>query len=111
VLDRCVGTYGGIKVGREGSQLTVKRDGRKLLLFAESPTKFFAKTTDLQIEFKPDADGKVNEIRRRGERGEAGQVGAVETQPHRQSFLGTIRVIIVTRVVPLARTAGWRFSA
>ena len=62
MLDRCVGTYGGIKVGREGSQLTVKRDGRKLLLFAESPTKFFAKTTDVQIEFKPDADGKVNEM-------------------------------------------------
>lgn len=62
MLDRCVGTYGGIEVAREGSQLTVKLGGRKLLLFAESPTKFFAKTTDLQIEFKPDADGKVNEM-------------------------------------------------
>jgi 3-keto-disaccharide hydrolase/uncharacterized protein DUF3471 len=32
--------------------------GVKFVLFAESPTKFFAKTTDFQIEFQTDSGGK-----------------------------------------------------
>jgi hypothetical protein len=31
-------------------------------MFAESPTKFFAKTTDVQCEFQPDQDGKVDKL-------------------------------------------------
>lgn len=62
VLDSYTGSYGGVKITREGSQLMVHVAGRKLVLFAESPTKFFAKSTDVQVEFKPDAEGKVNEI-------------------------------------------------
>ena len=62
VLDSYTGSYGGVEIAREGSQLVANVGGRKLVLFAESPTKFFAKTTDVQVEFKPDAEGKVNEI-------------------------------------------------
>jgi hypothetical protein len=62
LLDSYTGSYGGVEITREGNQLAAKVGGKKLMLFAESPTKFFAKTTDVQIEFKPDADGKVNEI-------------------------------------------------
>jgi hypothetical protein len=62
VLDRYPGRYGQIEVAREGDHLTASIGGRKLVLFAESQTKFFAKTTDLQIEFKLDVDGKANEL-------------------------------------------------
>lgn len=49
---------------KDGYMECVKGSGyiRTLQLFPESPTKFFAKSTDVQIEFKPDAEGKVNEI-------------------------------------------------
>lgn len=62
LLDGYAGTYGNLEIAREGTQLTAKVGGKKLVLFAESPTRFFAKTTDVQIEFKPDAEGKVNEL-------------------------------------------------
>lgn len=62
LLDKYAGTFGNVEVAREGSQLVARLAGRKLVLFAESATKFFAKSTDVQIEFKPDAEGKVNEI-------------------------------------------------
>lgn len=62
LLDSYTGTFGSLEIAREGHQLTAKVGGKKLWLFAESPTRFFAKTTDVQIEFKPDADGKVNEL-------------------------------------------------
>ncbi len=55
LLNSYVGKYGGIEVGREGNQLTAVVGGLKFLMFAESPTKFFAKTTDVQIEF-PNGD-------------------------------------------------------
>jgi hypothetical protein len=62
LLDRYAGRYGQVEVAREGDRLTARVGGQKLLLYAESPTKFFAKSTDLQIEFKPDTTGKVSEI-------------------------------------------------
>ena len=34
--------------------------GVRFVMFAESPTKFFAKTTDLQIEFQINDQGKVD---------------------------------------------------
>jgi hypothetical protein len=58
LLDNYVGKYGEIlEITREGSQLSARIGGAKLLLFAESPTRFFAKTTDVLVEF-PEGDGK-----------------------------------------------------
>jgi hypothetical protein len=51
LLDSYVGKYEGLEVKRQDTQLAVTLGGVKFLLFAESPTKFFAKTTDVQIEF------------------------------------------------------------
>ncbi|MBI1177317.1 DUF1080 domain-containing protein [bacterium] len=56
VLDRYVGEFdrGGdiVTVRRAANgQLAVSFSGAKFLMFAESPTHFFAKTTDVQIEF------------------------------------------------------------
>ena len=51
-----------IDVTREGDQLVANLYGVKFILFAESPTKFFAKTTDLQMEFPPNAEGKVDRV-------------------------------------------------
>lgn len=59
-LDGYTGKYeNNIEVTREGGQLAARVGGVKFILFAESPTRFFAKTTDVQIEFpssspKPD---------------------------------------------------------
>jgi hypothetical protein len=61
-LDRYVGSCGPMEITRDGSQLIANFGRKKVVLFAESPTKFFGKSTDVQIEFKPDADGKVTEI-------------------------------------------------
>ncbi len=63
-LDRCVGTYMvrpdfNIEVTREGSQLVAKFGGARFVMFAESPARFFAKTTDVQIEFQS-SQGKVD---------------------------------------------------
>ena len=51
LLDLYAGTYDNIEIVRAGNQLKAKLGGVDFLLFAESPTKFFAKTTDVQIEF------------------------------------------------------------
>jgi 3-keto-disaccharide hydrolase len=51
LLDGYGGKYDNIEIGREGSQLVAHLGGVKFIMFAESPTHFFAKTTDLQIEF------------------------------------------------------------
>lgn len=71
LLDSYVGTYlrnpdnrnDVIEIARAGDGLTATLGGVKFVLFAESPTRFFAKTTDVQIEFVPAADGKVNELK------------------------------------------------
>jgi hypothetical protein len=63
LLDTYTGKYEGAPdVLRDGDQLTVNLGGIRLFFFAESPTKFFCKTTDVQMEFKPAADGKVTEM-------------------------------------------------
>jgi len=51
-----------IQVTREGTQLVATLSGVRFVLFAESPTKFFAKTTDVQIEFQSGAGGKVESL-------------------------------------------------
>jgi len=62
LLDSFVGNYGNIEIRRDGFQLVAKLGGHTFPLFAESPTKFFAKTTDVQLEFKADVNGKVGEL-------------------------------------------------
>ncbi len=62
VLDRYAGKYDRVEITREGNQLVAVLAGRKLLLFAESPTKFFAKTTDVQIEFPGGSQGKPDRL-------------------------------------------------
>src|SRR5205823_5741629 len=51
-----------IEVTREESQLVAKFSGVRFVLFAESATKFFAKTTDFQAEFEAGADGRVQRM-------------------------------------------------
>jgi hypothetical protein len=55
LLDSYTGKYDNIEISREGNQLAALFHGVKFVMFAESPTKFFAKTTDVQIEF-PNGD-------------------------------------------------------
>jgi hypothetical protein len=62
LLDRYTGKYDRIEITREGSQLAARVGGVKFLLFAESPTKFFAKTTDVQIEFPGGGQGKPDRL-------------------------------------------------
>jgi hypothetical protein len=67
LLDRYTGVYTSpdknrFFIDRDGSQLIVKLNGVRFVLFAESPTKFFAKTTDLQIEFSPTEEGKAQKL-------------------------------------------------
>jgi hypothetical protein len=62
LLDRYAGEYDNLEVRREGDTLTTSIGGVKLTFFAESQTKFFAKTTDVRLEFKTGADGKVTEM-------------------------------------------------
>jgi len=67
VLDSYCGSYEvgpnfNIDVVRDGDQLVATMQGVKFILFAESKTKFFAKTTDVQLEFVPGADGKIDHV-------------------------------------------------
>ncbi len=64
VLDGYTGTYEvrpdfDIDVTREGNQLVAKFGGTSFVLFAESPTHFFAKTTDVQIDFNLNDQGRA----------------------------------------------------
>ena len=63
LLDRYTGAYErGNEVSKENGQLVLKFNGVRFVLFAESPTHFFAKTTDVQCEFQPNSEGKVESI-------------------------------------------------
>jgi len=67
VLDNYTGNYTSsgnnhIEIAREGTQLVTKLDGVRFVMFAESPTKFFAKTTDVQIEFPSADQGKPSRL-------------------------------------------------
>jgi 3-keto-disaccharide hydrolase len=62
LLDSYIGSYGTVQITREGSQLVAQVGGTRFVLFAESPTKFFAKTTDVQIEFPGGGQGKPDRL-------------------------------------------------
>src|SRR5205823_5004683 len=47
LLDKYIGKYENVEIAREDNQLTAKIEGLAFVLFAESPAKFFAKTTDV----------------------------------------------------------------
>jgi hypothetical protein len=66
-LDSLTGTYEAgrnntVSISRDGSQLAVRLSGVRFVLFAESKTKFFAKTTDVQCEFEDNDQGKTVKI-------------------------------------------------
>jgi len=58
LLDSYAGKYDRVELTREGGQLAANFSGVRFSLFAESPTKFFAKTTDFQVEFPSGEKGK-----------------------------------------------------
>jgi hypothetical protein len=63
LLENYAGEYEGgnkIHVSVENDTLIATLGGVRFVMFAESPVKFFAKTTDLQIEFKTNSDGKAD---------------------------------------------------
>ena len=60
-LDKYTGRYDNIQISREESQLIARVGAVKFTLFAESPTRFFAKTTDVQIEF-PAGEGQPDHL-------------------------------------------------
>ena len=62
LLESYTGKYDNIEVARESNQLTAKIGGLKFPLFAESPAKFFAKTTDVQVEFPDGGQGKPDRL-------------------------------------------------
>lgn len=67
LLNRYAGTYerdrnSVVTFTVERNQLVLRMEGVRFVLFAESPTKFFAKTTDVQCEFQPDAQGNVDTV-------------------------------------------------
>jgi hypothetical protein len=67
LLEKYVGHYTAtdrnrIEVTRQGAQLAVRLNGVSFRLFAESPTKFFAKTTDVQIEFPSVDQGSADRL-------------------------------------------------
>jgi hypothetical protein len=62
LLDNYVGKYDDVEITREDRQLAARVGGVKFLLFAESTTKFFAKTTDVQVEFPAGGQAKPERI-------------------------------------------------
>ena len=65
-LQACVGSYdspdGIVKIAVDGDHLTLKLPGQSIFpLYAESQSKFFLRTTDIEIEFTRDASGKVKQ--------------------------------------------------
>ena len=65
ILQTYTGSYnsahGVVTIGLEGSHLTMQIAGQPMFpLFAESPSRFFLKTADVEIEFKKTPAGKVN---------------------------------------------------
>jgi 3-oxoadipate enol-lactonase len=65
ILQTYAGSYnsahGLVTIGLEGSHLTMQIAGQPVFpLFAESPSKFFLKTADVEIEFKKNPAGKVH---------------------------------------------------
>jgi hypothetical protein len=64
VLESYTGRYGqNLEVSKENHQIIARFQGVRYVMFAESKTKFFAKTTDYQLEFLPDDQGKVSRVK------------------------------------------------
>ncbi len=65
LLDAYTGTFEAdnvLEITRRDRQLVVRMGGATFVMFAESPTRFFAKTADLQIEFKPNERGGADQL-------------------------------------------------
>jgi hypothetical protein len=68
VLTQYVGTYEltpnfSIVVTLEGDQLMTQATHQpKVPMFAESPTRFFLKVVDAEVQFSKDPQGKVNSL-------------------------------------------------
>jgi hypothetical protein len=67
LLDSYTGTYerepnSFVYITRQGDQLVLRMEGARFTLFAETPTRFFAKTTDVQCEFQPNDQGKADQV-------------------------------------------------
>ena len=67
VLQTYTGSYnsahGVVTIGLEGSHLTMQITGQPVFpLFAASPSKFFLKAADVEIEFKKNPAGRVNRV-------------------------------------------------
>ncbi|MBU6399932.1 MAG: DUF3471 domain-containing protein, partial [Verrucomicrobia bacterium] len=67
-LDTLAGTYemgrnNQVRITRDGHQLVVHLGDVPFTLFAESRTTFFAKTTDVQCDFKLTDDGKPASVK------------------------------------------------
>ena len=67
LLDSYAGTYelgpnNNATFTHENGQLILKFSGVRFVLFAESATKFFAKTTDVQCEFSKNDQGQVAKV-------------------------------------------------
>ncbi len=65
LLEKYKGAYGEndrMEIGVENDQLIAHLGSVRFVMFAESETHFFAKTTDLQIEFHRDGDGKADSL-------------------------------------------------
>jgi hypothetical protein len=67
LLNSYVGSYERgpddfIEITIEDRQLVATMSEVRFVMFAESPTKFFAKTTDFQIEFPTNSSGKADRL-------------------------------------------------
>jgi hypothetical protein len=63
-LESYSGTYdGSLRISHENHQLVAMFQGIRFVMFAESPTHFFAKTTDLQLDFVTGDGGKVTGVK------------------------------------------------
>lgn len=51
-----------IEITKENHQLVVRMGGVRFVMFAESSTRFFAKTTDFQLEFSSNNEGKADHV-------------------------------------------------
>jgi len=61
LLAKYVGKYDTVEISRDGDHLIAGIGNMKIPLFAESPTKFFAKGIDVQIEF-PSGEDKPDHL-------------------------------------------------
>lgn len=67
LLNTYVGEYelnrdSKLTITKEDGQLVARFGGARFVLFAESPTHFFAKTTDVQFDFAKNSEGQVEGV-------------------------------------------------